>query len=251
MNPTPDHVKHYHSAQGRFLKPVIMDFFARECPRFFGPLMREKIADELLALFEASAPAQSRVQPGQLVWNALDRHTRATSPHRRCVPVILTLISEDDIEQLVRGVPMRTIGEQSIARMMREAYAQGGLLSSRDVGLLTLRHGSTVSAMRLRYERTHQCTLPHTGSIHDMGSCVSHKRQIITKTVIERKDPAQVARETNHSQAAVDRYLKDYHRVKTLYHMNHDVDFINRVTQIARHVIHDYITLIQQEQTSC
>ena len=80
--------------------------------------------------------------------------------------------------------------------------------------------------MRKQYEAQQGCALPHTGALHDMGSCVSHKTTILKKVVFEKRDPAEVARECNHSQAAVDHYLKDYHRVKTLYTLNPDVEFI-------------------------
>ena len=251
MIKAPDSVKRYHSAKARFLKPVIMNFFARECPRFFGPTMREKLATELINLFEAVAPEHSRLKPGQILWNALDKNTRGDSPRRRYVPVVLTLTCEEDLDQLTHGVPMNRIAEQSIARMIREAYEQGGIMSSRDLGLLTLRHGSGISSMRKRYEEEHQCTLPHTGALHDMGTTVSHKSLVVKKAILEKKDPAQVARECNHSQAAVDRYLKDYHRVKTLYTLDQDVEFIHLATQLAKHVIKQYIALIEKEETTC
>ncbi len=251
MIKTPDSVKRYRSAKARFFKPVIIQFFATECPRLFGPLMREKLADELIRIFEAIAPEQSRLRPGQALWNALDKNTRGDSPNRRYVPVVLTLTCEEDIKQLVDGDATHTIAEQSIARMFREAYQQGGILSSRDLGLLTLRHGSGVSTIRQRYEDEHQCTLPHTGSLHDMGSCVTHKELIVRKAILEKKDPAQVARECNHSQAAVDRYLKDYHRIKTLYDLDQDIDFIHLATEVAKHVIKQYIALIEKEKETC
>lgn len=251
MIKAPDSVKRYRSAKARFLKPVIMNFFAIECPRFFGPTMREKLADELIGIFEAVAPERSRLKPGQALWNALDKNTRGDSPRRRYVPVVLTLTCEEDLEQLTQGVAMHKIAEQSIARMIREAYEQGGILSSRDLGLLTLRHGSGISPMRKRYEEEHQCTLPHTGALHDMGTCVSHKGLVVRKTIMEKKDPAQVARECNHSQSAVDRYLKDYHRVKTLYRLDQDVDFIHLATQLAKHVIKQYIAIIEKEEKTC
>ncbi len=246
-----DSVKRYRSAHARFFKPVIMQFFATECPRFFGPTIREKLADELINIFEAIAPERSRLRPGQALWNALDQNTRGDSPRRRYVPVVLTLTCEEDIKQLADGTVTRKVAEQAVARMIREAYEQGGILSSRDLGLLTLRHGSGVSRMRQQYETEHQCTLPHTGALHDMGSCVSHKNIIVQKAILEKKDPAQVARECNHSQTAVDRYLKDYHRVKTLYELNQDLDFIHLATQIAKHVIKQYIALIEKEKKTC
>ncbi len=246
----PDSVKRYSSAKERFFKPAIMNFFARECPRFFGPVLREKIADELLSLFESVSPESSRLKPGQILWNSLDQNTRGDSPKRKYVPVILTIISEEDVQLLVEGVQMSTIAENAVARMIREAYSQGGILSSRDLGLITLRHPTDTSSIRKRFEEHHGCTLPHTGALHDMGSAVSHKTIIVRKVILEKKDPAAVARETNHSQAAVDHYLKDYHRVKMLHNLNHDVEFINLATQIAKHVIVQYLNIIKKEQDS-
>ena len=247
---TPDSVKRYSSAKERFFKPAIMNFFARECPRFFGPVLREKIADELLTLFESVSPETSRLKPGQILWNALDKNTRGDSPKRKYLPVILTVISEEDVQLLVEGVHMSKIAENAVARMIREAYSQGGILSSRDLGLITLRHPTATSSIRKRFEEHHGCTLPHTGALHDMGSAVSHKTIIVRKVILEKKDPAAIARETNHSQAAVDHYLKDYHRVKMLHNLNYDVQFINLATQIAKHVIIQYLDIIKKEQHS-
>jgi len=245
---SPDSVKRYQSAKERFLKPAIVNFFARECPKFFGPMLRDKLAGELLSIFEDLAPQTSRLKPGQILWNALDKNTRGDSPNRKYVPVILTLISEQDVELLVQGVPMSKITQRAIARMIQEAYRQGGILSSRDLGLITLRHPTTASSIRKHFEHQHGCTLPHTGALHDMGSTVSHKAIIVKKVVLEKKDPAAVARESNHSQSAVDRYLKDYHRVKILHSFNYDVDFIHLTTQLAKYVIVQYLNIIKQEQ---
>jgi len=246
----PDSVKRYRSAKERFLKPIIVNFFYRECPKVFGPVLRDKLADELLSIFEQNVPQSSRLKPGQILWNALDKNTRGDSPNRKHVPVILTLISEEDVELLVQGVRMSKITERAIVRMIREAYQQGGILSSRDLGLITLRQPTATSSKRRLFEHRNKCSLPHTGALHDMGSTVSHKAIIVRKVVLEKKDPAAVARESNHSQRAVDRYLKDYHRVKTLHTLNYDVDFIHLATEIAKHVIVQYLNIINQEQVS-
>jgi len=80
-----------------------------------------------------------------------------------------------------------------------------------------------------------------------MGSTLTHKRMIVFKHVVEKKDPAIVARETNHSQGAVDRYLKDYGRVKTLVNDKKDIDFIHQTTNIARPVIKQYLQIINND----
>ena len=87
MIKTPDRVKRYRAASDRFFKPLLMNFFATECPRFFGPVMREKMADELIGIFEAVSPPTTRLRPGQVLWNALDVRTRGDSPKRRFVRV--------------------------------------------------------------------------------------------------------------------------------------------------------------------
>jgi hypothetical protein len=230
MIKSPDCVKRYDAAKHRFLRPVLINFFAREFPKLFGPVIRERIADELITLFEKTTPEVKRIKPGQILWNALDKNTRGDSPNRRYVTVILSVITENDVEQLVNGVPMSVVASNAVAIMIKEAYEQGGVLSSRDIGLLTLRSSSWVSKLRLKYEKEHDSLLPHTGLLHDMGSCISHKTTIIRKVLVEKKDPADVARECNHTQRAVDRYLKDFHRVKTAYKQNKDNDYVHIVT---------------------
>jgi len=244
MIKAPDSVKRYNAAKQRFLRSVLINFFAREFPKLFGPIMRERIADELIDLFEKTTPQVKRIKPGQILWNALDKNTRGDSPNRRYVAVVLSVITEDDVKQLINGVSMSVVANNASARMMIEAYEQGAVLSSRDIGLLTLRTPSYVSRKRLEYEKEHQCLLPHTGLLHDMGSCISHKTTIIRKVIVEKKDPADVARECHHTQRAVDRYLKDFHRVKTAYKQNQDNDYVHIVTGIAKHVVKQYIEII-------
>lgn len=237
----------YSSAKQRFLQPVIEAFFERELPRFFGPVMRKKIAQQLIDIFENLYPDGTKLKPGQILWNALNKNTRATSVKRSYVPVILSIITSEDIEQLASGTPMSVIARKAIARIIQEAYAQGGILSTRDVSLLTLRDPSYVSSRRILYEKEHACQLPHTGLLHDMGSGVSHKTTIVQKVLIEKKDPSYVARETCHSQKAVDRYLTDYHRVKMLYDHNPDIEFIHIATSLSKHLIKQYLEIIAYE----
>jgi hypothetical protein len=247
MSIPSDHKKHYHSARARFLKPACESFFEREFPRLFGPITREKIADELVTLFEAMAPERSYLTPGQMLWNALDKQTRGDSSNRRLVPVILTVITEEDVTRLSNGTPMSEIAQHAVARMIREAFEQGGILSSRDIGLLRLHHPTWASHTRRQYEHNHNITLPHTGALHDMGTTVSHKAIILRKIIVEKKDPSATARECYHTQRAVDHYLKDYYRVRTLYRLGHDMDFIHHATQIAKHVINEYLEIIDDE----
>jgi hypothetical protein len=244
MIPTKSSVKHYSSAHDRFLKPAIVNFFEREFCGMFGPVVRENIADALIDLFNSLCPESSRLKPGQIVWNALDKRTRADSKKRRYKPVILSLVTDDEVSMFEKGTSVSTTRKNVMARMIREAYQQGAVLSTRDLSLLLVSSSSYLSQLRIEYEKEHKTILPHTGVIHDMGTTLTHKRIIVYKHVVEKKDPSIVARETNHSQPAVDKYLKDFNRIKTLVNDNKDINFIHHTTNIARPIIKQYLQII-------
>jgi hypothetical protein len=244
MIPKTSSVKHYSSAHDRFLKPAIVNFFEREFSGMFGPVVRENIADALIILFNSLCPESSRVKPGQIIWNALDKRTRADSPKRRYQPITLSLVTDDEVSLFEKGTPISTIKKNVIARMISEAYKQGAVLSTRDLSLLLVSSSPYLSSLRIEYEKEHKAILPHTGVIHDMGTTLTHKRIIIYKHVVEKKDPSIVARETNHSQPSVDKYIKDFNRVKTLVNDNKDINFIHHTTNIARPVIKQYLQII-------
>ena len=240
-----DCIKRFHSAKARFLEAALNNFFKREFPKLLGPILRRKLVQELIRLLQDLLPLKVHVKPGQIVWNAVSAKTRADSPHVRFVPVTLTMIDEQDIQQLADGVPMPVIIKQGIARITKEAYSQGALLSMRDIGLLTWRQGTAISAYRKSYEKEHNVSLPHPGSLQDMGSCVSHKSIIIKKIVMDKKDPLVVATETNHSIRAVDRYIKDFNRVCVCYQDGKDEQFISLATGLNKSVVNDYVKLIK------
>jgi hypothetical protein len=235
-----------HSAHRRFFKPAIEEFFKREFPRFFGPNIVSRIADELITIFELNNLDIKTLKPGQILWRAVHKDTRADSINCKFVPVILTIVAPEDIDILEKTGMKREHRQIVIARIMREAYNQGALLSSRDISLMLVTDDSYISQERIAFEKEHNVSLPHTGNLQDMGSCITHKYQIIYKYVIEKKDPIIISKETNHSLKAVDHYLKDYNRVKLLFMENKDPEFIKMATSLPIHVIQQYFNIINQ-----
>ena len=246
----PQSQKHYGSAKKRFLQASIENFLDREFPRTFGPVIRQKLSEKIVELVEQQLPQKDFLRPGQCVWNAVSISSRPNSPIKQMIPVILTLVHPSDIEQLAKGTRMTVIAGQSIARICKEAFEQGALLSMRDIGLLVWRNLATISDMRKKWETDQNTTLPHVGTIHDVGTCITHKIAIVRKVVYEAKDPRKVADETKHSQRAVDRYVKDFHRVRTCYEVNPDIDFVSRTTGLSKHLVKQYVSIITDNQNS-
>ena len=237
---------HYKSAHKRFAKPAIEHFFEQEFPKMFGPSTRSMIADKLIDIFHDNFKEATTLCPGQMLWNAVHKSTRADSINMKLVPVVLTIVCQEDISKLENGLKVSEHKQNVIARLTQEAYEQNALLSMRDIGLLTASVPSSISTLRKMYEQRHNVTLPHTGNLHDMGSCLTHKYQIIYKCVVEKKDPTIAAAETNHTIKAVDHYLKDFNRVKTLYLDNKIPEYIHLVTKLSLHVIAQYLNIIDQ-----
>ena len=237
--------KRYASARLRFLHPLLSRYLCQEL-QYFGPDLSDRLAERIVDMFEALCPAPESLRPGQLLWNVLHRHTRGDAKNRRFVPVVLSIITEADIERLVEGEGSRLVRRDAIARVFTEAFEQGGVLSTRDVALIFHLSDVTVSRIRIDYETEHGQPLPHAGVLHDMGSTITHKAMIVRKAIHEEKDPATVAKETRHSQRAVDRYLRDYDRVQTLYELKADSTFISQATGMSISLVKEYIKLLKE-----
>ena len=240
--------KQYHSAHRRLLQASIAQVFATNFPNLFGPEIRARLAQQILDLIEDQCPAMTALRPGQCVWQAVAIETRADSANLRTVRVVLTLVAEDDITRLAAGEARGPIIQAAIARVLDEAYQQGALLSMRDLGLLTWHNESQMTTSRQAWETAHGRQLPHPGTLQDMGSCITHKTAIVVKAIYEKKDTRQVARETHHTQQAVDRYLRDFHRVRLCWRQTADQDFICQVTGMSAYLVKQYLEIIQNNE---
>jgi DNA-binding CsgD family transcriptional regulator len=89
------------------------------------------------------------------------------------------------------------------------------------------------------------------GVLYDMGSTITHKQIIVQKHVAEKKATNLIALETNHSQRAVDRYIRDFNRMKILIEDNKDTEFIHLATKIAKPVIRQYQAIFNQYIKKC
>ncbi len=233
--------KHYQSLHTRLFDSVLDRFLMQHVPQLGGPVLRKVVVDKIMELIETYSPPQGRVKPGQMVWTAVDKATRADTKKVRYKAVTLTLMSPQEVELLSQGKkrPLELL-PGVVARILTEAEQQGALLSMRDIGVLFKREPSNISAIRQLYEKEHQRVLPTPATLQDMGSGITHKAMILRKILIEKKDMAIVRNETYHTQQAIDRYLKEYRRVEMLLDDNKDMSYIAQITQMPVFVIKQY-----------
>ena len=96
----------YKPAHNRFLKPAIENFFETQLPKTFGADVRDFLADRLIKIFNANNRDINTIKPGQVLWNAVHKDTKSGAHNMKLVPIVLTLINDDDITKLENGLKM-------------------------------------------------------------------------------------------------------------------------------------------------
>jgi hypothetical protein len=241
----------YRPQLAKTLPNVLSHWLAEEFPHLGGPKVRELFVTELLRLLEAHYVPAQRLQPGQTVWYAVDKtdrpHSGQTMAETRLVPVTLTLVTPDDIARLLQGEAAKTVRRDQVARLHREADAQGGVLAATDTGLLLGHSYRTINRDLRAYEQDHQCVLPRRGTVHDLGRAVSHKAVIVKKALLEGKQAPTVAWETAHSVSSVEVYLVDLMRVYiSLKRRAMTVAETAFATGLSLSLVKEYAALIQE-----
>jgi hypothetical protein len=204
----------------------------------------------MLNLFEEYAPDREKVQPQQIVWLAVDASDLPsygkTLADTRQRTVILDLWKAEEMKELADGIRPRTLLPQRVARLCQQAHQQGGLLTITDLSLILGASSSTVRHAMQTWEKAHGQLLPTRGTIHDLGSTISHKKQIVALH-LQGYFPSEIARITNHDPHNVDRYLRDFERV---YDMARDGASLNKIcflTGLSPHLVKEYLKLTREQ----
>lgn len=236
--------KHYTSAHHHLFAAAFDRFLEQNIPLLGGPELRQLLVTKILQLFDTYTVANDHLKPGQMLWVAVDKDTRADSTKVRYRPVVLTMVTAEEITNLTDGksTPPQQLPDTT-ARILKEAYAQNALLSMRDLALIFKRNPGEMSHIRQKYENQTREVLPTPATLQDMGSGVTHKALILRKILVEKKDMTKVRQETSHSQQAIDRYLKSYRRVEILLDDNKPVMYISKVTGLSPYLILQYETI--------
>ena len=131
------------------------------------------------------------------------------------VPVILSIASKDDLLLRLDRYSAKEC-KCKVARILREAYEQNGVLNQADVSLLIGVSAGTIGKDIREFQSQHGVILPYRGTVHDIGPTLTHKKIIIQQFVRNIPTP-EIARKTSHSEEACDRYIKGFKKVLKLH----------------------------------
>lgn len=229
---------------------AVSNLIATEFPRIGGPRVNELLVKELKLIVEQYYPPITNLRMGQILWFAVAKDEKVgygkSMKNLRLRPVILSVITHDDIQKMANGLRIKEIRKDAAARMLLEADEQGGILAETDLALIFSCSHATISNYILEYEREHDVVLPRRGTVHDLGLSISHKSIICRKSILDKKATPDIARETYHSPDAVDRYLNDFERVRFCLNKEMSVEGIAFATGMSRSLVLEYQDLVNE-----
>jgi len=219
-----------------------------------SPATARLLATRLYQGWAETCPPTSDLQPGQCMALALavnDRNMRLPADRRRHVPVKLTVYTQPEVEELSKQDKLTVDNINQLlasraARLLAEAYAQGGLLSFTHLAFLLQVSAGKAGNLINRFEAQHRLVLPSPGTIHDMGCKFTHKALVIN-LYLQGLDTKEVARRTYHSAEAVSSYIRSFETLLLLVAHELPENLMPRIMRLGQAVVRQHLDLIQDK----
>jgi hypothetical protein len=216
------------------------------------------LADDIEQLHQEYFPQRNRLQSGDVVWQTTKDDGQRQSYGKKTEDyavqtVILPLVRKEDVERRIyfrkgdrnsnyRHREARDI--ELMARLLKSAKEQGGLLSGAELSVLMNRTLGTIGKyLKAYFEKTGEI-LPMKGYVLDQGSNPTHKG-IIISLYEQGISPADIVLKTGHTQNAVDRYIKSYDQVLALTKKKHGAISISQITGRSMNTVRQYLKLVK------
>ena len=241
----------YSSIAKRGFESALMRLLQEESRFLGGPRIQWMLVEDVQKLLEEYYPSSEQTASGTLIWTCTADEGKKGEVGKpteayKTITLRLPLITKEDlecrIEQRERG---RERDKRIMARLVKDAAKQGGLLTQAELSVILNRSCAQISGYVNEWQKQTGELLPLKGYKMDQGSSPTHKAQII-RLFEQGKEPPDVAYESGHSLTSVERYLKDYERVKLLLKNGNDADEISLMINRGRKVVLEYIKLAQE-----
>jgi hypothetical protein len=240
----------YGPAAQKTFAGALEAFFASEFPQLAGVRARRSVVQGIVEMVHRFFPATAHLRQGQTTWISVAKNEVSsygkTITETRLVPVIVTLLAEDEAQQRRDGKRLRDIKRESVARACLEIDQQGGCVTAAELALMFKTTPTTVGKYIAEWEAAHGKLLPRRGTIHDMGPTLTHKKEICRLLFIEGKTVTQVIHLTKHSARAIERYITNFRQVFTCKTNGMTVQETARATKLSQRLVEEYHRLFEE-----
>ena len=235
----------------RSLPELLVHKFLTEYGYDHGPVIARAIVEDILDTVKRCFP--EHIPPKTVVWLAVRREWKGRRKGiklNELVPIRLSIVTDNEIQLLMEPElrkhlkARRAFNRARFARWCFEAYEQGGVLTYLDLSMLSGMSERYVGDLVREYEAKTGKIVPTRGTVHDIGSSVTHKAEVIRRW-LRKESPAQIARAINHTQGAVDRYIADFQKVRLLAPKFAETD-LPALAGLPKNVVKQYLALLRE-----
>lgn len=233
------------------LANVLRHLFVTEFGYENRVLFAEAMIERILETLEAFLRPASLLKPGQMLWMAVAhdgrKHTHQPMKETPQVPVILSLVTDEDLQALAQGEDYRVVRRRRHARLLREAFASGGVLAQGDLAAITLTSRQQVSEDIARFQQAESCLLPYRGSVQDIGATISHRLEVARLLEAGYLEP-EICRKLSpvHDLRSVENYAQTYKNVLKLAERGFTPGEISGILRIGERLVSAYVDIIRQ-----
>lgn len=214
------------------------------------PKIAEAMVKDILSVCDSFRKDSSSLGTGQILWPAVlvrEKHGNGkTLARTRTKNVVLTIVADKDIKDYGDGKSPNEVLSKRIARIASEAYSQKALLTQADIAVIFNISQAKVSVLVRQYQDKVKKMLPLRGVVHDIGRSITHKVKII-KMHVANYSTRDIARATSHAPSSVDRYIRDFQRVKMLYGRKMSPEEIAYITSLSESLVSEYIKIVKEQ----
>jgi hypothetical protein len=174
-----DRQETFSPMRDKTLANVLRHLFVTEFGYDKKVIFAEAMIERILETVDAFVKPASLLEAGQLLWMAVavDGRKHAPQPMKEIpqVPVVLDLVTDDELKALANGEDYRVVRRRRYARLLEQAFAQGGVLAQSDLAAISLLNRTRVSRDIARSREETGRILPYRGSVQDVGATITHK----------------------------------------------------------------------------
>lgn len=216
-----------------------------------GPRILRLLVEDVQALIGEYYPETSQMSSGSLVWTCTadeGKKAEAGKPTEAypTVTIRLPLITSEELSS--HTTPQNGAHEREksqVVRLVKAAADQGGLLTIAELSVIVNRSYEKVRQYIQEWQEETGELLPLKGYRMDQGAKPTHKAEIV-RLFEQGQEPPDIARLSGHSLKSVERYLKDYERVKLLLKSDHNVNVISLMINRGRSVVVEYMKIVRE-----
>ena len=239
-------VNPYSSIEKRSFDTALMRLLLTEYGLQGGRRIASLLVDDVKKLIDEYYPNSQQTASGTLIWTCTaneGKKAEAGKPTEeyKTITIKLPLVTQEEVRSHTdHNKDARQREKRQVARLLKTAAEQGGLLTLAELSIIVNRSYQTIARYVQEWHKETEELLPLKGYKMDQGASPTHKGQIV-RLFEQGKHPPDIAYETSHNLKSVERYLKDYERVKMLLKDGKSAEEISALIGRGKHVVLEYI----------